>query len=336
MILEKSADVLLLNGYTVNTNGFAYGKTGIALTLFEIAEYLDSDRIYDHAVNLFQEVLACEVSNTDFVNGKAGIAFALQYLIKRRLLDADYMELYGKCHRDIIKKISQLQYSESEYASFLGYFLFIETSDCLSATDYIKLSEIIRNCIFRFLTGFNTENNTTDFVVISELLHAIICIQKPYGDFILEIERIFNKLILKNVNEPDTDTLLFLLQFYIYGALHEQPDIMKNTEKVLETLPNISTANFTLRQLTDIIIYILRIYRLNNHIDYRATAYKIMDSIISGDIDSFEQKTVRLIRNGNSLNFGLGYGFCRLLTCCLYLNKSTQNLFNDDLIKLTA
>jgi hypothetical protein len=335
--LKKSIDSLLLSAYTVNSIGLMYGKAGIALSLFELSKHLDNKLIEDHAFNLLKEILTYNLQDNSFSNGKAGIAYVLQYLIKYDLLDADYMGIYGKCHNEIIGRILNLKYNEHETVNYIDYLLFIEMSVYISKTDYNKSHKILVKYIAETLDKFDKEIKPQDFFVFhtysSRLLYIYNYIQKRnvYPNFFLKIEQINKKWTSDYISENP----LFAFQFYIYGAIQKQENTMQEGKRMVDDcLKNIIPATLTLRQRIDTIVNVFKVYDFDKAIDYRYIAYKIFDSMIDSNIDSFEKKIVEIIQKGETLELGLGFGFSRLLLLVIYWKKISQGIFPVNITEL--
>jgi hypothetical protein len=315
-----------------------YGKAGIALTLFELAKYLNSEQIENHAFNLLQEILTYNIKNDGFSHGKAGMAFTLQYLIKYCLLDADYAEIYGEKHKNIIEKISALEYNEYETADYIDYLFFIENSDYISKCDYEKSQKILAGCIYKTMEKFNKKMKPDDFSFFysysSRLLYISTWIREKeiHIDFFNCIEQIREKLVSNDICEDP----LFALHFYLYGAVHKEEDIMqKGKEMINNCMKNISPVTLTtLRQRIDAIVCVFKIYTFDRTIDYRNVAYEIFNSMTDSDIVLFERKIARIIHKGKNLDYGLGFGFSRLLILLIYWDQMLQGIFIDNIEKL--
>jgi hypothetical protein len=338
-ILENSVNSLLLNAYTLNSTGFMFGKAGISLVLFEISKYLHNELIEDHAFNLLREILTYDIKSNKLSDGKAGISFVLQYLIKYDLLDADYKDLYANPHKEIIGEIQKLEYNRLSTIDYIDYLFFIETTNYISRIEYNKSQKILSKYISESLTKFNRDVKPSDILIFymysTRLLYiSNVCIknQEIYQDFFKSIEQITKQFISHDICiEP-----LFAFQFYIYGISHKQEDnIMWNAIKMLEnSSKNILIEALTLRQRIDIIISIFKVYSLDKNLDYRAIAYNIFNSMIDDDIVLFERKIVDIIYSKGHLVFGLGFGFSRLLLICIYWDKISQGIIPDNIIKL--
>lgn len=105
---RKLVESLLLSGYSLDNPGLMYGKAGVSLCLFEAARFFNDELIETHAFELFQESLAWDLKDYSFVSGKAGVSWALHYLIENRFIDPDYIELYDIEHRLIIEHLKEV------------------------------------------------------------------------------------------------------------------------------------------------------------------------------------------------------------------------------------
>jgi len=124
-VVHKLKDYLLLNAYSLNSNGLINGKAGISLCLFELSQYLHDESLEDKAFELLQESLALS-SKGDTINfeaGLSGIGFVLLYLIENRMLDADYEDLFDEQNQKIL---SQLLKQSDFSVRDLSYVYFLE------------------------------------------------------------------------------------------------------------------------------------------------------------------------------------------------------------------
>ena len=95
LALETS---LLLNAYSVAFPGYAYGKAGIALSLFITSLYKRDERIENHAFELLQHSLVYCGETINFHAGSSGIGFVLYFLIKHGYIEGEFADLFGKHH----------------------------------------------------------------------------------------------------------------------------------------------------------------------------------------------------------------------------------------------
>lgn len=85
---------MLLHSYSLTNSGLMFGKSGIALCLFEAARFFEYEKLEEYGLELLQEAIAWETSDYSFQNGKAGIICVAEYLIKNEFIDADLQELF--------------------------------------------------------------------------------------------------------------------------------------------------------------------------------------------------------------------------------------------------
>lgn len=100
---------ILLHGYSLDNSSLMFGKMGYSLILFEYSHYFKDALAEKHAFELLQEVLASPMKSNTFNEGKMGIAWSLIHLIEKEYIEADYLELYGQEHKEIVAFIKQLK-----------------------------------------------------------------------------------------------------------------------------------------------------------------------------------------------------------------------------------
>ena len=323
-ILKNITDALLLNAYTVQSPGLIHGKTGIALSLFVLARQFEEELFENHAFDLFQEVFTYENGNPDFEYGRAGISYALQFLINHNYLNADFSEIYGKQQTDIINHIKQLEYSENSIDEYIDYLFFVHKSGFITQTDRKNCIQLLKNFIIRFLEDI--ENEFTPHTVnqfysrTSKLLPVLYPIQK---EIFYRIESTANKLSLSDYTCTDP---LFAFNYMVYGINHNASDVIREGKFLVENLQkDIFPPFLTFRQRIDIIACIKKIYDYDNRLDFRKTANELLISITDVDGKVFERKVNGLIRNETNLMMGIGYGLSRLLLLEVYLNGTGKS-----------
>lgn len=120
-LVRKIIDYILLNACSVNSSGLYNGKAGMALALFEAAQYLQDDYIEEQAFDLLQEALISKTEDVGFENGLSGIGYVLLYLMRNDFIDADFQELFGEQHQKILVQTEKLK--ERNNAIRLNYYL---------------------------------------------------------------------------------------------------------------------------------------------------------------------------------------------------------------------
>lgn len=101
--IKDLSTFLLLNSCALPSSGLAQGKAGVALALFEAAHFLKDNYLEDKAFGLIEEALLTKTENISLSSGTSGIGLVLKHLIGRRLLEADFSDLF----EDRLQHISQ-------------------------------------------------------------------------------------------------------------------------------------------------------------------------------------------------------------------------------------
>jgi hypothetical protein len=110
---------LLVDSLTVRSDTGLAGKAGIALALFELSG--EDPLLGDFAFDFFQESMA--MLNDDYsYRGCLGVGMILRYLINEKLLDANFQELFGEKHDQIVKYVLSEIYVPSQIPDLLLYF----------------------------------------------------------------------------------------------------------------------------------------------------------------------------------------------------------------------
>lgn len=144
MEFKSLVSFIMLHGSVLNNFGLMHGKMGCSLALYEFSQCFNNELAEKYAFELLQEVLAIPMKNNTFVEGKMGIAWSLIHLIKREYIDADYLELYGQEHKEIIDFIKQLRLG-IDVASKSDAIAFLISSK--SYTSKIDFDELLSSLI---------------------------------------------------------------------------------------------------------------------------------------------------------------------------------------------
>lgn len=141
---QKLIDYTILNAYSLKDIGFYNGKAGISLSLFEMANYLQDEKIEEHAFELLQEslVLGEKKNNIRFESGLSGIGFVLLYLIQNKLIDADFNDLFEE------SQIAITSFIEQEEVDLNNFILCIHF---LASLYELNRNDGIRACIAKIL-----------------------------------------------------------------------------------------------------------------------------------------------------------------------------------------
>lgn len=137
-------DFVLLHEYSLENFGLANGKLGVSLCLFEYSRKYKDDLIEKHAFNLLEEVLASSMQSCTFYNGKIGVSWALSYLLRNEYIDIDYLELYGKEHKEIVTLIKRIKDSCFNIAFYVDAMIFLMTAKkYISFCDYKNIFMVL-------------------------------------------------------------------------------------------------------------------------------------------------------------------------------------------------
>ncbi len=342
--IGKLKEVLLLNAYTVEALGYARGKAGIALTLFELARYLDDDSLENHAFDLLQEVLAQELNNNDFPNGRAGIAYVLHHLINNRYLDADYLELYEEQHECIVKNIVLSQQEERNPYKYLYDLFFVSSlSTVISPKNYTECLDVLLTNIYKELDRLHEkvrlETGILFYDYASKLLS--ICCSTTLPDVVSDqilyrVERTSQKLLAL---DGVCTHFSFPLLVFICSKRQGKRDLStKTVELIHETTKNVCVPALHFRQKTDLALNIYRLYGLNSELDFRNRADDMLRTVIDDDMAVLEQKLYNHIVRSSKNNTGIGIaaGVSRLVLMAVYWDeiraghpsKNVVGLFN--------
>ncbi|GHV41028.1 hypothetical protein FACS1894179_08510 [Bacteroidia bacterium] len=337
--LDKLKEILLLNAYTVESLGYLNGKAGTALTLFELARYLNDDSIENHAFDLLQETLAYDITDNEFSNGKAGIAYVVHYLIKNRFLDADYLELYGKQQEGIIESIVSQHKGQNPYKWIGDLFFILSLSVFIPRKNYIECLNILSTNIFKELDDLHEkaslETAITFYNYTSKLLNLCCSVNIPDD----VVNQILHKIKRTNKKLSDQDcicnNLLYPILLFFCSKKQQEQDIQKNaTNLIQETMKNILIPTLDFRQKTDLIFNIFRLYRLDHKLDFRDSADNILKTIIDDDTAILEEKIYNNIFKKPEDSIGIGTGISRLILLVIYLNEIRTGNLSEHIVEL--
>lgn len=151
---EWLKDFLLLNAFSCAAPGIAQGKAGMALALFALAHKSRNEKLEDRAFELLQQALVYSGKNISFSVGSAGIGFALAYSIEQQYIDADYEELYGEQHRNILQTICANRMKRKQKWESAELLLYLEmTADLISGKEEQQAKEILMEEMLEYYRG---------------------------------------------------------------------------------------------------------------------------------------------------------------------------------------
>lgn len=111
--IKKLSEYVLLNACAVSSSGLYNGKSGMTLSLFEAARYLNDEPLEDHAFELLEETLLVNSEDIGFENGLSGVGYVLLYLIDNEFIDADFDDFFGKQTNKILDRLTENKYNSS-------------------------------------------------------------------------------------------------------------------------------------------------------------------------------------------------------------------------------
>ena len=274
---------ILLHGYSLDNSSLMFGKMGYSLILFEYSHYFRDVLAEKHAFELLQEVLASSIKSNTFNEGKMGIAWALIYLIKKEYIEADYLELYGHEHKEIIEFIKQLKTdmnnigSKSDAISFLItsklYIQDFDSEEILfnlieNLCDYLKL--IPKSLFERNLFYYHATKMLYHYNLYEEL--------SIRGETIIDIiiqthkKLISDKYVCTNIS--------FGVNLLQYGSCHKRKNIIKLANMIIKCyFSNLILETLNLKEAIDA-IYNLNKLRLLNQKNEWTSLKKQLSSLL--------------------------------------------------------
>lgn len=144
--IRKLVDYVLINACSVNSTGLYNGKAGLALSLFEVARYLQDEYIEEQAFDLLQESLLTKNKNINFENGLSGVGYVLLYLIENKFVDADFEELFGEKIEKILVDIDKLKEKPVALLSFIRMTYFLASVKSFRPVDK-RIDEIYEKSV---------------------------------------------------------------------------------------------------------------------------------------------------------------------------------------------
>ena len=275
-ILDKSfVHFLLLNGYSQANPGLMYGKLGISLSLFEASRLCHDEMAEGYAYDLLSEVLASSTIDYSFDNGKAGIAWAILYLINEQYIDADYRELYTSEHDSLIeflKKTERIDVSQSIHC--LCFLLMAESY--IAPKDFAeiwnKLSDIIVESYAQEVKdGFDDfYSNSVRIIGLYNLYKNKRPSLKPLVEAIV---RAYCKI---QEDGYICNCLAFGVELLAYGMECEKSDTISLADSVIHTyFSNMLIEILDYKTSVDILYYIRRLAGLRDKEEYSAIEYKV-------------------------------------------------------------
>jgi hypothetical protein len=211
--LDSLKNYLIIDNLSNENFGLA-GKAGTALTFFELAR--EDSFFEDYAFRFLQESMAF-VNNDFSYRGSIGIGIILDYLIENKFIDADFSELFGEYHDQIVEQVVSGTFLKNNIFDYLLYFL--------------SLSEILpaqkRECLDLLYATVNTLSIKDDFELCKKG-HFIEMNYKEIIPFCPQNGYNSNPVFVENANDKINPNLLIdnvstLFQSIMSGSNVDEP-----------------------------------------------------------------------------------------------------------------
>lgn len=340
-------DALLLNMYAEKNIGYAFGKTGIALTLLNVSRKAGQQYEYleNHAVSLLEETLAVDIDLPTFANGNAGIGFALHNIITDGLVDADYNDLFSAQHKNVISYIKNLMYNEKDSFEYTDYLFFIEAvKERISDNDMSICHNILIYLINKSFDVYESRQNswvekTSYYVLAIRLMAVINALQSYRAEY---VENFLDILHRNAVRLHEEDCICPYPIYYIYLCLTEQHCSDARYANMIyrmfeESLKNIVVETLSFKELIDIVYLLLRIKFMSNNAYGDILSKKITEVVFmftDDDQIKFEYKLKRTLFNIAGYNMGIYGGLCRLLILDCFWDEMSKGIYPECMTKL--
>lgn len=339
-MINRFKEFLLLNAYAVENTGLMYGKAGIALTLFELSRYCNDESLEKHGLSLLQEALIYNVTDYDYCNGKAGIAYAIHYLIKNDFLEADYMDLYGEKHEDIVNSIIFCQYKKQDLFKYVDDLFFIkQMADYIQPDDYERCINKISENICYALESFDFN---VDIMLVYKFYEYSVALLTVFNSFSSNdvYEDKFIYLIKKKQIQLDEKDFIcthpqFPIQICINEMLRGKRELPVEYLKMLrKCMQNVVIPTLSYRDKTNLVLNLYKLDTWDNIADYRAIADEIFGTLIDKDLVVLEEKMRNALFINNKFSSGIYGGISRLILLCIYYEEFKKGNFSEYVVGL--
>lgn len=346
-IRNNIIDVVLINMYTENNAGYAFGKTGIALTLLNIASRFKSRYAYleEHAVALLEEILALNIDIPSFMNGNAGIGFALNQSISNALIDADFLDLFATRQNDIINYIkSMTSFDDEKYFDYLDYMFFTEAlENRISSKDIYECQEIllihINTYIDLHISNIDTWIYRRQYYAFAIKLMSLINSLQSYNSkyakyFLSKIWQNELKLSRQGYVCPYITYYCYMLISTMEMKQYVYADLIAIKNISIENLKNIIPEILSFKELIDVSYLLLQIKGKVKDIDCDNIINNVISQYIDTDKIRIENKIKHTLFDSAGYNIGIYGGLSRLLILDCFWDDMFDGKFQDHITKL--
>ncbi|NDV65747.1 hypothetical protein [Bacteroides sp. 224] len=195
--LQRIANTVLLYSYHTDNKGLLDGKMGIALFLYSYARYSNGKYYSDFADDLLDEILASAARiPTTFEDGLTGIGWAVNYLIKNKLVEGDPNEVLN----DVDKRVfSHLRCDPS--ISIFGHAIYLTERIRDNANNPV-FEQYITQCLDFCHKGLNGYKGTISLNNINSILFFLIETDKmKQFNHLIKSIRVIIPDVLKRISE---------------------------------------------------------------------------------------------------------------------------------------
>lgn len=306
--INRLADYVLLNAYSLNSAGFYNGKAGLSLALFEVARLLHNEYLEEHAFELIQEALvASRNSSYSFENGLSGVGYVFRYLINNNFLEADFEDFFGEQEQAMRK------------AAFSDKFVSITTAYYFNEIDDLQF--IIKESVSDLSLQFDLPLLSLPTRIKVNLFKQYETVLKVTASCIGQVD--ISELLYKYVRlyRAGWGISDFFLGYYMQQltTLAVDDEIKSSTEQMI----NYSLANFRPEQLS-LSRCIDWLYLLKkNKVYYQNEIIALESNLFVPDEKELEQMLVRMIPS-TALMCGYENGISRWLLYLVFCNLSER------------
>jgi hypothetical protein len=324
--IHKLIDLILLNAYAVHSAGLYNGKSGLSLCLFEISNNLNDERIEKYAVDLLQTslVLVAKSKNINFEDGQAGVGFVLLYLIKNKLIDADFEDLFGKQLNDIYFVTKNINPFSIDLLHLVYFFeiLFCSKNHVEHGNFIVQIFGNIEKFLEKQFRVFavsdivRQEQNITNLLNIFESYLKAVFLCKNY---VIPMSLIDQYILLYQKDKIlNRFTIGYYLEKIAFNLSDDKLNTIAHTNKKL-AIQHIYPCLLTLSQQIDYL------YLLNEEKEvYEEQIHLLENDLFNFDSPEYEKNILRKIPHSN-LIVGYKEGIARLLLYWVYRENKSNN-----------
>ena len=166
LILQRIANILLLNGGFLNNPGLYTGEMGLVLFFTRYARFTHNDLYLDYAYGLIEKIQHGIHQNTpiNYKQGLTGIGSAIEYLVQNNFFEANTDDILEDFDKRIFYTYN-LSYLPIEEIRDMGYYAAWRLSGNSSRKDMIRqiildqIEKVLHNHSI-FSAGMQLKNKT--------------------------------------------------------------------------------------------------------------------------------------------------------------------------------